>query len=235
MKMNAVDGSDHILSAFSTQWKCVRWWKTLFFHLIDIAVVNSFILFQAHRAEHTEIERPAGYSQCDFFDEIVREICGFEEYGDPPTYNPGRQRAQPSEFETVHVPHFSEQKKNCEPPSHTLVRLAELVLTLNSFSFNGDYFQQTGGVAMGGRLGPNYACLFIGHVEEKIFQQYPEKKPDLYKRYIDDITGAASCNKNELDNFAESINIHPSLKFTWAISDNQFPFLDLLLTPTPKD
>ena len=50
-----------ILSALSTQWKCVRWWKTLFFPLIDIAVVNSFILFQAHRAEHTEIERPAGY------------------------------------------------------------------------------------------------------------------------------------------------------------------------------
>ena len=46
-------------------------------------MVNSFILFQAHRAEHTEIVRPAGYSQCDFRDEIVREICGFEEYGDP--------------------------------------------------------------------------------------------------------------------------------------------------------
>ena len=93
MKMNAVDRSDQILSAFSTRRKCVRWWKTLFFHLIDIAVVNSFILFQAHRAEHTEIERPAGYSQCDSCDKIVREICGFEEYGDPPTYNPGRQRA----------------------------------------------------------------------------------------------------------------------------------------------
>ena len=64
--------------------------KLCFFHLIDIAVVNSFILFQAHRAGRPEIERPAGYSQCDFRDEIVREICGFLEYGDPPTYNPGR-------------------------------------------------------------------------------------------------------------------------------------------------
>ena len=83
MKMNAVDRSDQILSAFGTQQKCVRWSKTFFFYLIDIAVVSSFILFQAHRAEHTEIERPAGY----FRDKIVREICGFEEYGDPPTYN----------------------------------------------------------------------------------------------------------------------------------------------------
>ena len=113
MKMNAVDRSDQILYAFSNQRKCVRWCKTLFFHLIDIAVVNSFILFQARRAEHTEIERPAGFSQCDFRDEIVQEICGFEGYGDPPSYNSGRQRAQPPEFETVHVHRFSEQKKNC--------------------------------------------------------------------------------------------------------------------------
>ena len=56
MKMNAVDRSDQILTAFSTQRKCMRWWKTLFFHLIDIAVVNSFILFQAHRAAHPVIE-----------------------------------------------------------------------------------------------------------------------------------------------------------------------------------
>ena len=126
--------------------------------------------------------------------------------------------------------HFLNKRPVQEPPSHTLVRLAELVLTLNSFSFKGDYFQQTGGVAMGSRLGPNYSCLFVGHVEEQIFQQYPGKKPDLYKRYIDDIAGAASCSKNELDNFAEFINnFHPSLKFTWAISDNQLPFLDLLL------
>ena len=117
----------------------------------------------------------------------------------------------------------------------TSTYFSTLFLTLNSFSFNGDYFQQTGGVAMGSRLGPNCACLFVGHVEEQIFQQYPGKKPDLYKRYIDYIAGAASCSKNELDNFGEFINnFHPSLKFTWAISDNQLPFLDLLLKPIPQ-
>ncbi|CAH3184729.1 unnamed protein product [Porites lobata] len=61
--------------------------------------------------------------------------------------------------------HFLNKRPVQEPPPHTLVRLAELFLTLNSFSFNGDYFQQTGGVAMGSRLGPNYGCLFVGHVE----------------------------------------------------------------------
>ena len=103
-----------------------------------------------------------------------------------------------------------------EPPTQSLVRLAELVLTLNSFIFNGSYYQQTAGVAMGSKFGPNYACLFVGHIEEQIFLQYPGTKPDLYKRYIDDVVGTLSCS--ELDNFANFVNnFHPRLKFTLAI------------------
>ena len=129
--------------------------------------------------------------------------------------------------------HFLKKRDELQPPTHTLVRLAELVFTLNTFSFNGNYYQQTGGVAMGSKLGPNYACLFVGHIEEPIFQQYNGKSPDLYKRYIDDIVGAASCNKQDLEDFASFVNnFHPSLKFTWAISDDKLPFLDLYLKPS---
>ena len=35
-----------------------------------------------------------------------------------------------------------------EPSSETLLRLAELVLTLNCFSFGDNYYKQTNGVAM---------------------------------------------------------------------------------------
>ena len=45
--------------------------------------------------------------------------------------------------------HFFDQRANKEPPTHTLARLAELVLTLNAFSFNGEYYRQIGDVAMG--------------------------------------------------------------------------------------
>ena len=44
--MNAVDRSDLILATHNVQRKCTRWWKTPFFHLIDIGVVNSFIHFR---------------------------------------------------------------------------------------------------------------------------------------------------------------------------------------------
>ena len=128
--------------------------------------------------------------------------------------------------------HFLNKRPVLQPPTHTLVRLAELVLTLNTFSFNGNFYRQTGGVAMGSRLGPNYACLFMGHVEEQIFAQYTGTKPALYKRYIDDIVGATSGSREEIEVFANYVNgFHPSLKFTWIISVLQLPFLDLCLKP----
>ena len=114
LKMNAVDRSDQILSTFNIQRKCLRWWKTMFFHLIDMAVVNSYILFLEHMANYPdEIERPAGYTQCDFRDELVREICGLPEYGDPPLHTSGRPRAPSSVFETEHIPCVSDTRRNC--------------------------------------------------------------------------------------------------------------------------
>ena len=130
--------------------------------------------------------------------------------------------------------HFLNRRPVLQPPTHTLVHLAELVLTLNTFSFNENFYRQTGGVAMGSRLRPNYACLFMGHIEEQIFDQYTGTKPALYKRYIDDIAGATSGSREEIEDFATYVNgFHPSLNFTWVISDVQLPFLDLCLKPTP--
>ena len=45
--------------------------------------------------------------------------------------------------------HFLNRRPVLQPPTHTLVRLAELVLTLNTFSLNGNFYRQIGGVADG--------------------------------------------------------------------------------------
>ena len=45
--------------------------------------------------------------------------------------------------------HFFDQRTVREPSSETLLRLAEIVLTLSSFPFGGNYYKQTNGVAMG--------------------------------------------------------------------------------------
>jgi len=53
-------------------------------------------------------------------------------------------------------------------------------------------------VAMGSRMGPNYACLSVGYMEDRILSTYTGFIPQLYKWYIDDIVGTASCRRDEL-------------------------------------
>eukprot|EP00061_Rhincodon_typus_P010781 g35322.t1 len=55
---------------------------------------------------------------------------------------------------------FHSHRPNQSPSTNTLIRLSELFLTLNNFSFNASYFVQTKWVAMGNHVDPSYACLF---------------------------------------------------------------------------
>eukprot|EP00061_Rhincodon_typus_P000456 g11780.t1 len=63
---------------------------------------------------------------------------------------------------------FLSRGPNQSPSTDTLIRLAELVLTPNNFSFKSSHSLQTKGVAMGARMGPSYACLFVGYVEQSL-------------------------------------------------------------------
>ena len=68
--------------------------------------------------------------------------------------------------------HFLDKREVKEPSTATLTCLAELVLTLHAFSFNGNHYRQVSGVAMGSKMGPNYACLCVGFVEDQMLNQY---------------------------------------------------------------
>ena len=126
--------------------------------------------------------------------------------------------------------HFLTKDKRSLPVT-TLIRLAELVLTLSSFQFGDEHFLQTSGVAMGTRMGPSYACLFVGRLEEQIFQQYTGPLPLLYRRFIDDCFGIATCAKDELLSFIHFVStFHPAIKFTSEISTDSLPFLDLQIS-----
>ena len=114
--MNAVDRSDQILATNNVLRKCMRWWKTLFFHLIDIAIVNSFILFREHQAKNPDDEalhRPRDYSLSSFREEIVRQLCGFTEYENAPSGSKLKEGPPPGDFETLHIPEYSELRKRC--------------------------------------------------------------------------------------------------------------------------
>ena len=60
---------------------------------------------------------------------------------------------------------FFDQRTVKEASSKALLRLAELVLTPNCFSFDGNDYKLTNGVAMGTEMGPSYANVFVGFIE----------------------------------------------------------------------
>eukprot|EP00061_Rhincodon_typus_P008383 g30940.t1 len=123
---------------------------------------------------------------------------------------------------------FLSHRPNQSPFTHSLIHSAELVLTLNKFSFNSSHSLQTKGLAMGSHMGPNYACLFVGYAEQSLLRSYTGTIPHLFLCYIDDCIDAASCSHEELEQVIHFTNtFHPDLKFTWTSSNTSLSFLDL--------
>ena len=122
--------------------------------------------------------------------------------------------------------HFFDPRTVKEPSFETLLHLAGLALTLNCFSFGGNYYKQTNGVATGTKMGPSYANLLIGFIAHQCFSQNNGTKPALgYGRYIEDCIGATSSTRGKLTQFPTAVNcLHPALKYTWDISDTSWLF-----------
>ena len=80
--MNGVDKSDQLIGKYNTLRKTNKWWKTLFLHFIDIARVNSYILFNEFRKRNPdipELQRPSHYNQLDFTLELNRQLAGIKD------------------------------------------------------------------------------------------------------------------------------------------------------------
>ena len=134
------------------------------------------------------------------------------------------------------VKHFFTSDPHPTIPTDSILRLTELVLTMNSFEFNGNFFDQISGVAMGTKMGPSYANLFMGHLEQQILSDYTGPSPEHLYRYIDDYVGATNMTKEELEAFITYANqYHPSIKFTSSISTESLSFLDILITRSDSE
>ena len=106
--------------------------------------------------------------------------------------------------------------------------LLSLVLTNTYFSFNGKFYQQKFGMAMGSPVSPIVANIFMQDLETKAVQ-YSEFIPKIWYRYVDDTF--VIIEKQHEDYFFEHINlINPSIQFTKELeSDHKLPFLDVLI------
>ena len=101
-----------------------------------------------------------------------------------------------------------------EPYNHSILRLLQMVLTMNNFEFDGQHYLQVGGTAMGTRAAPNYAIICVNEFEETHVYTY-RLQPLLWVRYIDDIFMLWQHGSTELTSFIEHLNTcHPTFKFT---------------------
>ena len=138
----------------------------------------------------------------------------------------------------THIPHTDglaasqsslNDRESPDIPTQFLIELMEFVLKNNNFTFNGKNYLQLQGTAMGTKMAPSYACLFMGALEQDILAKSPDK-PLLWVRFIDDIFGIWTHSLEKWNKFYEHLNSsHSSIKFVGEISDTCLPFLDVMV------
>ncbi|XP_041961435.1 piggyBac transposable element-derived protein 4-like [Alosa sapidissima] len=116
--MGGVDRSDQMINAYSVLRKTQKWWKTLFFHFVDIAVVNSFLLFQDwQRSNATSGHTLERYSQINFRENLARQLAGIHVDALLQSQSSAAQTAydspSSSSFHVAHATVFEESRKNC--------------------------------------------------------------------------------------------------------------------------
>ena len=65
-------------------------------------------------------------------------------------------------------------------------KLAFFCPSKTHFLFNGEFYDQKDGVAMGSPLGSVLANLFMGIKEDQWFNAYNGVMSEFYRRYVDD-------------------------------------------------
>lgn len=109
----------------------------------------------------------------------------------------------------------------------TLGTILALILELNNFEFNGEHYVQTSGTSMGTKIGPNYANIFMGILENN-FLATRDLKPLYYKRFIDDIFLIWHHGEAALHSFIADFNkVEPSISFSHSYSPVTINFLDV--------
>ena len=111
-------------------------------------------------------------------------------------------------------------------PGEDLVKMSEFVLRNNYFEFNGSIKQQLSGTAIGTKLAPPYACIFMDELETN-FLKTQTLRPLVWFRYIDDIS-MMTYGEEKLRRFLDNLNNYgPNIKFTHECNKKEILFLDL--------
>ena len=98
---------------------------------------------------------------------------------------------------------------------------------MNNFEFENNHYLQLHGTAMGTKMAPAYANLFMGDLEQKILAQ-SLPKPLVWWRNIDDVFMIWPHGEEKLNEFVNLLNSsHETIKFTLEVSPSKINFLDV--------
>jgi hypothetical protein len=119
-------------------------------------------------------------------------------------------------------------RKHPEPnrPDAHLLRLLELTLNNNDFEFNGQYYLQTCGTAMGKTYAPGLADIYMEEFDDKAITGF-YIKPLLFYRYLDDIFLVFTGSREQLKEYERFLNtLIDGITITLCCSDVSVDFLD---------
>lgn len=72
--MNGVDTSDQLVTYFSTYVRSKKWWKRLFYYMLDVALTNSFICWtNFERGSHREFLEDLAFELLDYAQNLERD------------------------------------------------------------------------------------------------------------------------------------------------------------------
>ena len=112
--------------------------------------------------------------------------------------------------------------------TESAMQMIRTVLDNNIFGFGDQNYIQREGVAIGSRLGKNFACTYMRKWDEALLEA--PVTPLFYKRFIDDGFGIWTGSETELKQFAAYANqIHDSIKVELRYDRKQIEFLDTLV------
>ncbi len=100
------------------------------------------------------------------------------------------------------------------------------MISWRNIVFNDEQYLQVQRTAMGTRMAPSYANLFMAKLEQDLLAR-TTTRPLLWMRFIDDIFAVWKDGQESLEVFLHEINTyHPTIKFTAEQSTDRVSFLD---------
>lgn len=112
-----------------------------------------------------------------------------------------------------------------------LLGLLEIILTCNYFRFEGEYYIQQKGTAMGSNVAPTYANIVMANLEEHaVYTSYHFSSVLKWWRYINDVFAVWCGTTESLMEFFSFLNLmNNSIKLTMVWSRDSIKFLDTLV------